>query len=79
MNGIDYLILLIVAVCVIAAVLYIRRQKKRGVRCIGCPAAGTCPNRNKGGCNRQLYTCRTTSGQYGKSGTEKLSVNKCDV
>ena len=25
-----------------AAVLYLRKEKKKGVRCIGCPAAGCC-------------------------------------
>ncbi len=29
-----------------AAILYIRRSKKKGVRCIGCPHAGTCGNQN---------------------------------
>lgn len=25
-----------------AAVLYIRQEKKKGVRCVGCPAGGSC-------------------------------------
>lgn len=25
-----------------AAILYIRKSKKKGVKCIGCPHAGTC-------------------------------------
>ncbi len=39
---VNILIILIVAVIVIAAVSYIVREKKKGTRCIGCPAAGTC-------------------------------------
>lgn len=31
-----------------AAVVYIVRAKKKGTKCIGCPAGGTCPH-NKGG------------------------------
>ncbi len=54
MTGIDYLILAIVAICVIAAILYIRKEKKRGVKCIGCPSAGTCGQKSNGGC-----TCNT--------------------
>ena len=25
-----------------AAMLYIKKEKKRGVKCIGCPSAGAC-------------------------------------
>lgn len=41
----DNLILLLVIAAIIGlAVAYIVREKKRGVRCIGCPAAGSCPH-----------------------------------
>lgn len=30
-----------------AAVVYMVKEKKRGVKCIGCPAGGNCPH-NKG-------------------------------
>lgn len=33
---------LIVLVCVGAAIAYIVKSKKKGVKCIGCPAAGQC-------------------------------------
>lgn len=29
-----------------AAIAYIVKEKKKGVRCIGCPAAGTCTSMN---------------------------------
>lgn len=32
----------ILVIIVGGAVLYIRKEKKKGVTCIGCPSAGTC-------------------------------------
>lgn len=32
----------VIACILLAAIAYIHKEKKRGVRCIGCPAAGTC-------------------------------------
>ncbi len=40
----NFIVILIVAVIVSAAIAYIVKEKKRGVKCIGCPAAATCPN-----------------------------------
>ena len=47
---------LIVVVCIGAAITYIIKAKKKGVRCIGCPSAGTCAHANNSqdgcsGCN----------------------------
>ena len=33
------------------ACIYIYKEKKRGVRCIGCPAAGTCGSQKQGECS----------------------------
>ncbi|MBQ8814682.1 MAG: FeoB-associated Cys-rich membrane protein [Lachnospiraceae bacterium] len=45
----DDLILVAVLVLIIgAAVVYIIKEKKRGVKCIGCPAAAECASRNSG-------------------------------
>lgn len=41
-GGMDIFAGLLVVVLVGAALLYIRREKKKGVTCIGCPNAGTC-------------------------------------
>lgn len=42
------LILVIILVAVIGtAVLYIRKEKKRGVKCIGCPSSGSCVRKQK--------------------------------
>lgn len=39
----------IVAICILAcSISYIVRKKKKGVKCIGCPMAGS------GGCNCKL-------------------------
>ena len=43
----NFIVILIVIAIVGAAVAYIIREKKRGVKCIGCPAAGSCPNSGK--------------------------------
>ena len=39
---IDIIILVILVVGIGISVVYIAKEKKRGVRCIGCPSAGTC-------------------------------------
>lgn len=39
----NLIIILILAAIVGAAAIYIYKEKKKGNRCIGCPAAGTCP------------------------------------
>lgn len=38
----DLILGLIIAAILIAAIAYIRKEKKRGVRCVGCPDGGTC-------------------------------------
>ena len=50
----DLIVILIVAVLVIAAIGYIRNEKKKGVTCIGCPHAGTCGKKAQGGCGSDL-------------------------
>lgn len=47
----NLLILGIVAAIVIAIVLYLRRAKKRGQTCIGCPYAKQCGGGCSGGCD----------------------------
>jgi len=38
----NFLVVILVAVIVISAVTYIRKEKRRGVQCIGCPDARSC-------------------------------------
>lgn len=42
MNIIDIIIIAVVAVIIVSAALYIRRRKKEGVKCIGCPEGSKC-------------------------------------
>ena len=44
----DFIVLGIVVIIIAFAVAYIVKAKKRGVKCIGCPAGGTCSG-NYGG------------------------------
>ncbi len=52
---IDFVVMLVIGLAVMAAVLYIRNQKKKGVTCIGCPHAGTCAKKAQGGCGSDLH------------------------
>lgn len=42
----DWIVIGILIVVVGAAIAYIIKSKKRGVKCIGCPAAGNCSAKN---------------------------------
>jgi len=42
----NFIIILIVAVLVGSASVYIYRKKKAGAKCIGCPSSGSCPRCN---------------------------------
>lgn len=39
---VNIIAVIIIAVCIAAAVTYIIRAKKKGVKCIGCSAGGCC-------------------------------------
>ncbi len=45
----NLIVILILVLVIGAAVAFIIREKKRGVKCIGCPNAGSCSG-NCGGC-----------------------------
>jgi len=51
----DILIILFVAAIITAVVIYIRKEKKKGVQCVGCPDAKTCAGKCAGcsGCGAQ--------------------------
>lgn len=49
----------ILLVIVGAAVLYIWKEKKKGTRCIGCPAAGGC---QMNGCGEAKGNCNCHTG-----------------
>lgn len=55
MNTVDCIILFAVAAIVGAVLLYIRRAKKKGIQCIGCPDSAKCSGHCQGcsgGCNK---------------------------
>lgn len=45
----DFIIGVVLVVAIGAAIGYIVKSKKRGVKCIGCPAAGQCSNNHSKG------------------------------
>ncbi len=59
MNAIDYLILVIVAVILGAALLYLRKARKKGIKCIGCPDGAKC----SGSCSGCSGNCCGKSGK----------------
>ena len=42
----DLIVIGILIIVIGASVVYIVKEKKRGIKCIGCPHAGNCPGRN---------------------------------
>lgn len=51
----NVLIVVVILLILGAATAYIVKEKKRGAVCIGCPHAGVCAQKRKGGC-----TCNTS-------------------
>lgn len=43
----NLIVIVVVAIVVGGAAIYIIREKKRGAKCIGCPAGASCPNKGK--------------------------------
>ena len=60
MNGVDIVILVVIAVILGGAGWYIYSAKKKGVQCIGCPDAKTCASKGCGG------NCSGCSGNCGR-------------
>ncbi len=50
---VDFIVMLIIALLMVAAMVYIRQQKKKGVTCIGCPHASECAKKKQGGCGTE--------------------------
>lgn len=56
----DFISIIVLAVIVIAAALYIRKAKKSGVKCIGCPHGancGSCSGSCGGSCGQGCSGC----------------------
>lgn len=50
----DLIIALVLLIIVGAAIAYIAKEKKKGVKCIGCPDAGHCSMKHSGGCHSEI-------------------------
>lgn len=57
----DIVTLAVILLIVGIAVVYIIREKKKGVVCIGCPSAATCAHAKKGGCGGACSGCGSHS------------------
>ena len=44
----DFIVVGILLIIIGAAIIYIAKAKKSGVKCIGCPAGGNCSGKNGG-------------------------------
>ena len=42
----DVIIILVLAVILGGALMYMKKEKHKGVNCIGCPDAGTCKKKS---------------------------------
>ncbi len=47
----NFIVVVIILLIVGAALAYIVKEKKKGTKCIGCPAAATCPSAHVGKCS----------------------------
>ena len=47
----NFIVIAILTIIVGCAIVYIVKEKKKGNRCIGCPAAATCPSAQAGKCS----------------------------
>ena len=56
----NFVVVVVILFIVGAAIAYIVKEKKKGNRCIGCPAAATCPSvhagKCSGGCQKNTHT-----------------------
>lgn len=43
---INIFVSILVIVAIAAAIAYIVKSKKKGIKCIGCPSADTCPHKH---------------------------------
>ena len=48
MNPVDYILIAVVAAILGSAVFYIRKAKKSGQKCIGCPDSSACSGKCSG-------------------------------
>ena len=54
MNIADFLVIVLILGILGSVALFLRKQKKKGVKCVGCPASGSCA---AGGCGSKCPGC----------------------
>ncbi len=56
----NIILILVIAVIIGLAAAYILKEKKRGVKCIGCPSGCSC---SSGGCSGNCGCCGGTNAE----------------
>lgn len=56
MKAVDIAVIAIIALILGLVIFFIRRQKKKGIHCIGCPDSKTCSG-NCAGCSGHCGGC----------------------
>lgn len=56
MKPVDILIIAVILVILGSAILFLRRAKKKGIKCVGCPDSSTCSG-NCGNCSGSCGNC----------------------
>ena len=54
---VNYIIIAVVAAIVGLAIHYIRREKRKGIQCVGCPESSQCAGSGTGGCGGGCIGC----------------------
>ncbi len=44
----NIVIIIVIALVIGGAIMYIRKERKKGIKCIGCPMAAECAKRQSG-------------------------------
>ena len=47
----NFIVIAILAIIIGCAIVYIVKEKKKGVKCIGCPSGGSCSAQKNGCCD----------------------------
>lgn len=54
----DFIVIGILIITIGAAIIYIVKEKKKGTKCIGCPAGCNCSSKNRG-CSGDCSGCHS--------------------
>ena len=56
MKAVDILIIAVIVLILGSAIFFLRRAKKKGIKCVGCPDSSTCSG-NCGNCSGSCGHC----------------------